>query len=98
MTLQGYVMAMWNAACTQSSQKPPGVTACVKEAYVNDSHRMRFIRRERQRREESAMAKRPTAKKASVPPQASEEGLADKVAIAVGSTLGKLVKRKNDLM
>lgn len=46
------------------------------------------------------MAKRPTAKKSSAPTPtaANENGLADKVAIAVGSTLGRLMNRKNVLL
>lgn len=48
------------------------------------------------------MAKRPTARKSAAPTPtptpAAENGLADKVAIAVGSTLGRLMNRKDALL
>jgi hypothetical protein len=44
------------------------------------------------------MSKRPSAKMPSVPTPTGEDGLADKVAIAVGSTLGRLVNQKNALL
>lgn len=44
------------------------------------------------------MAKRPTARKRLSSRPASEDGLADKIAITVGSTLGRLVNRKNVLL
>jgi hypothetical protein len=44
------------------------------------------------------MAKRATAKKRSSSRPTTEDGLADKVAMTVGSTLGRLMNRKNALL
>jgi len=44
------------------------------------------------------MAKRATARKRSVPAPTTADGLAEKVAVTVGSTLGRLMNQKDALL